>query len=138
MRKLKWLLLLLLLHAGTTHALSVDPNVVSVVTARENSGAIQYRVILKEAGFEHLSTEVQIDWLKLSDNNEGTMAISHSETVIESGFHIINSARFYEKKGKQYLELLGMHTYSHAKERYVFLLEPEGIVKQIEPRLDNQ
>jgi hypothetical protein len=138
MRNLKWLLLLLVLYVSASQAVSVDPNVVSVVTARENAGAVQYRVVLKEVGFEHLSTEVQLDWLMLSGNSEGTMDLNHSETIIEPGFHIISSARFYMKKGKQYLQLRGIHAYSYAKERYVFLLEPEGVVKQIEPRLDTQ
>jgi hypothetical protein len=135
MRSLKWTCLSLLFYVGNLSAITVDPNVVSVVSSPGDvgsAGAVECRVILKQIGFQILSTEVQLDWLMSSDEGEGTVTITHSETIIPSGgFHVVNSARFYLKGGKQYVELLGAHNGSGERERYVFLIEPEGVFKII-------
>lgn len=133
MPSFKWMFLLLLFYVNHTNAITVDPNVSSVVSSgpQIREGDIQCRVILKSVGFEHISTEVQLDWLALSGDSIGTVEVTHSEKIIEPGWHVVNSARFYVEKGKQYLELNGVHTYSYEKERYVFLIKPEGVVKII-------
>jgi isoleucyl-tRNA synthetase len=102
-------------------AIIVDPDVTYVVTRSEND----YRVILKATGFEHTSTEVQLDWLGYNERAE-TREVQHTETRVELGRYFLNKARFFTKKGKQYLEVKGWdtHSYPMKKQRFVFLVEP--------------
>jgi hypothetical protein len=140
MLKFKCIMLCLLLTGLTAKAdaVKIDPDITTVVTSTNGWGTPRYRVSFRQVGFEHVSTEVQLDWLGEAENSENNFLVTHSETIVAVGFHTLSSARFFTKKGKQYLELKGVHTYSYQKERLVFVVEPDGVVKQIKPRLDNQ
>jgi hypothetical protein len=118
----------------------VDADVTSVISEPLNPlskwESCSCRVVIKTVGFEHVSTQVQVDWLKASDENNaegGAMKVDRSETIIAPGWCSIASARFYVKSGKLYLELSGTHTYTYEKERYVFLMQGDGVAKQIVP-----
>jgi hypothetical protein len=115
----------------------VEPDV-SFVTTSPSRYDFQTRVIIREVGFDHLSTEVQIDWLAASDSSPNDVKIIHSKTLFEAGFQVVSSARFYIKKSKLYLELKCVHTYTYESERFVFLVEPDGVITQIKPKLDEQ
>jgi hypothetical protein len=123
--------------------IAVDPGVTSVITEPLNPHSkwesCSCRVVIKTVGFEHVSTQVQVDWLKESDENnaEGALELQHSETMVEPGWRSIGSARFYVKSGKLYLELIGTHTYTYENERYVFLMKRDGVAKQILPVVPN-
>jgi hypothetical protein len=116
----------------------VDANVTRVVSEPLNPlskwQGCSCRVVIKTVGFEHVSTQVQIDWLAEDENgSNGELKVDHAQTIITAGFHTLGFARFYVKSGKLYLELKGVHTYSYEQERYVFLMKGDGKVKQIFP-----
>jgi hypothetical protein len=115
----------------------VEPNINFVATSPSRFG-FQTRVIMKELGFDHLSTEVQIEWLGSSDSSPNDLKVIHSKTLFEANFHVFRSARFFVKKNKLYLELTGAHNGTYESERYVFLVQPEGVITQIKPKLEKQ
>jgi hypothetical protein len=130
-------ILLAMMQVPASAVMVVEPEI-SFVTTSPSRHIFQTRVIMKEVGFDHLSTEVQIDWLGESDNSPNDLKVTHSKTLFEAGFHVFGSARFFIKKNNLYLELKGVHTYTYESERFIFLVEPDGVVTQISPKSENQ
>jgi hypothetical protein len=126
-----------LLQTPASAVIVVEPNI-SFVATSPSRFEFEARVILKEVGFEHLSAEVQIDWLGGADDGSNDLKVVHSKTLVEGGFQIVSSARFFVKKNKLYLELKCVHTYTYEKQRFIFYVEPEGVITQITPKPEGQ
>ena len=115
---------------------TVDAGVTTVSSARwpgDASGAV--RAIVVDRGYEHVSSEVHVQWLQ-PDDAAGVPGwqVASSRMLVPAGLHHIDSTHWSSAGPHLRLALAGHRTYESGIEvRCVFELAPEGVARMLTP-----
>ena len=103
-------------------ALHLAPNTSSVTSCLGARGSGEYRIVIFNQGFEHVSSEVYLQWLEW--NQDGPRLVeSVLITELSSGFWSVGAPTVISRKNCS-MQLAATHTYSFEAARFV--LQPAG------------
>ena len=103
-------------------ALRLAPNISSVTSCSNLDGSGEYRTVVFSQGFEHVSSEVYIQWLEW--NQDGPRLLeSVLVAELSSGLWSVGEPVVVSRK-RCSIQLAAIHTYSSESARFV--LQPAG------------
>jgi hypothetical protein len=103
-------------------ALRLAPNTSSVTSCSDPNRSGQYRIVVFNQGFEHVSSEVYLQWLEW--NQDGSRLLeSVLVTELSSGLWSVGEPVVISQKNCS-MQLAATHTYSSKAARFV--LQPAG------------
>lgn len=96
----------------------LDPNIVFVFSGQSEKAG-DFRIVVINVGFEHVSSKVRLEWLEMGP--EQTAVIKKSVWVEEIGNGMLSVAMPVWSPGKQELLLSATHSYSMEKHRFTLI-----------------
>ncbi len=110
--------LALMLPAPDARAVEIDADVMSVVSAGQwqtdaDQGA--YRVVVRQLGFEHVSTGVVAEWVAWADDGETPGRVLASRTLVEPGLMSFEMPRMTVLADRVRVDLAGVNTYASSQ-----------------------
>lgn len=103
-------------------ALRVAANISSVTPCSKPDGSSHYRTVVFSQGFEHVSSELYLQWLEWSQDGPRLLDSVRVEEL-SSGFWVINEPVVVSRRNCS-MQLAATHTYSSETARFV--LQPAG------------
>ena len=100
----------------------LPPSIASVATCASSTGALHYRVVVVTQGFEHVSSAVYLQWLRVGERG-ARLWRSVPVPELSGGFWSVAEAEVVSREPCT-LQLLATHTYSLAAARFV--LQPSA------------
>lgn len=110
--------LALLLPAPNLHAVAIDADVMSVVSAgqwQSDVGQGTYRVVVRQQGFEHVSTGVVAEWVAWADDGESAGRVMASRTLVEPGLLSLGMPRLAVLADRVRVDMVGVDTYASSQ-----------------------
>lgn len=112
----------------------LDPQVAFVVTGgswqrgKESGG---YRIVVRSAGFEHVSSRVTVEWLEANPDAGTFVRASVELETIPTGLYSIALPNVEQLDGRAELVLSGSHAYAYTERGWRFALGEPNVVRTI-------
>ena len=119
--------------AAPAHA-ALDPEIEFVVTGGswdrgDQSG--HYRIVVRNTGFEHVSSRVHVEWLATNPDSGTFVRASVKIDTIPGGMYSIGLPALERRAGAFELVLSGTHTYALNERKWRFALGEPGAVRTV-------
>jgi hypothetical protein len=131
--------LLILVLSGAAYAsadsIVVDPNVVAVVSGgywQSNGSSGFYRVIVRNSGFDHVSSQAVAEWVAEPREASSVLRVIRTHEFVAPGFYSLDPPTLERYEGRVRVRLQGVFT--HEPERRLkcsYDLLPDGDVKAV-------
>jgi hypothetical protein len=113
---------------------ALDPQVEFVVTGGswqrgEQSG--EYRIVVRNSGYEHVSSRVNVEWLEANPDSGTFVRASRTLEAITDGVYSIGLPKIEIVAGRSELILSGTHTYEYSHRGWRFVLGEPDVVRTI-------
>ena len=110
----------------------LDPSVTHVVsggTWRSREGEGTFRVVVRNQGWEHVSSRLTVEWLAANqDSRSVTVLRSQSPAEISEGRWSLGAPQLIRQSARWMLLIEGTNPYTLATRRWRFALGPPGVV----------
>ena len=113
---------------------ALDPRIAFVVTGGswkrgEQSG--DYRIVVRNGGYEHISSRVSIEWLEADPDSGVFVRASRELDTIPEGVYSIGLPGIEVLAGRSELILSGTSTHENSKRSWRFLLGEPNVVRTL-------
>lgn len=121
--------------SAATAGQSADPDIAFIASAGRWETAAEsgsYRVLVRQQGYEHVSSAVVAEWVAAPDHARGVSRVRFTRQLVAPGMTSFGRPKLTPHGDRVRVELKGTHTYALNDVACIFELAPGGEVTTVE------